>query len=57
MEFAVEAQKLLGVSLHSIILSLQYSNLTYAAPVHFHAHRNIFSQSVQYWTETFPASA
>jgi hypothetical protein len=57
MEFAVEAQELLGVSLHSIILSLQYSNLTYAAPVLFREHRNIFSQSIQYWTETPPASA
>ena len=37
--------------------SLQYSNLYYVAPVLFRAHRNIFSQSVQYWTETSPESA
>jgi hypothetical protein len=42
---------------HSVIPSLQYSNLYYVAPVFFRAHRNIFSQFVQYWTETAAESA
>jgi hypothetical protein len=42
---------------HSVISSLQYSNLYYVAPVFFRAHRNIFSQFVQYWTETAAESA